>query len=60
MDQYSEVLFIVFIVCQIEDYGNWLKLTCRPFASTSYKAFYKNKRKSVASLPASFSEWILK
>ena len=45
----------VFIVCRVEDYRNMLKLTCRPLALTSYKAFLKNKERSETSLPASFS-----
>ena len=28
-----------FIVCQVEDYRNLLKLSCRPLSFTSYKAF---------------------
>ena len=35
----------VFIVCQVEDYRNTLKLSCRPLVFTSYKAFFKNKQK---------------
>ena len=42
-----------FIVYQVEDYGNTLKLSCRPLAFTSYKAFLKNKKRSGTSLPAS-------
>ena len=42
------------------DYRKWLKLSCRPFAFTSYKAFLKNKKRSGTSLPASFSAWVLK
>ena len=46
-----------FFVCQVEDYQNILKLSCRPPAFMSYKAFFfkKNKR-SATSFPASFSE----
>ena len=33
----------VFIVCQIDGYPKILKLSCRPLAFTSYKAFLKNK-----------------
>ena len=36
--------FLVFMVCQVEDYQNILKLRCRPLSFTSYKAFLKNKR----------------
>ena len=47
----------VFIVCQLEDYRNILKLTCRLLALTSYniKLSEKNKKRSGNSLPASFS-----
>ena len=37
-----------------------LKLSCRPLAFTSYKPFLKDKSRSGASLPASFSAWFLK
>ena len=47
-------------LCQVEDYGNILKLSSRPLAFTSYKAFSKNKKRSGTSLPASFSAWFLK
>ena len=50
----------VFIVCQIEDYQNILKLSCIPLAFNSYKAFSKNKKRSGTSLPASFSALFLK
>ena len=33
----------IFIVSQVQDYRNLLKLSCRPLAFTSYKAFLKNK-----------------
>ena len=48
------VLF-VFIVCQVEDYRNILKLSCRPLALTSCKASLKNKKRSGTIVPASFS-----
>ena len=32
-----------------------MKLSSRPFAFTSYKAFSKNKKRSGSSLPVSFS-----
>ena len=34
--------FYIFclIVCQVEDYQKWLKLSCRQFAFTSYKTFF--------------------
>ena len=42
LDQYSKVLYIfVFIVCQVEHYRNWLKLSCRPLAFTWNKTFLK-------------------
>ena len=46
-----------FIVCQVQDYQNILKLSFRPLAFTSYKAFLKKQREvwSVTSLLASFS-----
>ena len=58
----SIVCFIksVFIVCQVEDYRNILKLSFRPLAFTSNKAFKKNKKRSGTSLPALFSTWFLK
>ena len=43
-------------VCQVKDYFNILKLSCRPLTFTSYKAFWKNKKRSGTSFPASFSE----
>ena len=33
----------VFIVCQVEDYRNILKLSCRPLAFISYSFFKKQK-----------------
>ena len=50
----------VFIVCQVEDYRNILKLSRRPLAFTSDKAFLKNKKESRTSLPVSFSALFLK
>ena len=47
----------VFIICQVEDYWNILKLSSKPFAFTSYKAFSKNKKRSGTGIPASFSAW---
>ena len=57
LDQYFIQSFIqfVFIICQVEDYRNILKLSSRPFAFTSYKTFSKNEKRSGTSLPASFS-----
>ena len=53
-------IYFVFIICQVEDYRNWFKLSCRPLVFTSSKAFLKSKRRSGTSLPASFSAWLLK
>ena len=39
-----------FIVCQVECYRNILKLSCRLLAFTSYKAFWKNKKRNATSL----------
>ena len=38
-------------------YRNILKLSCRPLAFNSYKAFSKNKKRSGASLSTSFCAW---
>ena len=35
-----------------KDYRNIMKLSCKPLAFASYKAFLKNKKKSGTSLPA--------
>ena len=53
-------IYFVFTVCQVKDYQKWLKLSCRPFVFTSYKAFLKNKKKSGTSPPASFSAWFFR
>ena len=37
-----------------------LKLSCKPLAFISYKAFLNNKRSSGTGLPDSFSAWFLK
>ena len=42
-------------VCQVQDYRNTLKLSCRLLALSSYKAFLNNKKSSGTGLPASFS-----
>ena len=43
--QQSKVLYnLNFIVCHVEGYRNILKLICRPLASTSSKAFLRNKK----------------
>ena len=61
LDQYSKVfLYFVLVVCHVEDYWKWLKLSCISFAVTSYKAFLKNKKRSETSLPDLFSAWFLK
>ena len=39
----SFILF-VFIVCKVQGYRNMLKLSCRPFAFTSYKDFFKKQK----------------
>ena len=46
---------LVFIVCQGEDNRSILKLSCRPFAFTSNKTFWKTKRSLETSLSTSFS-----
>ena len=53
-------IYFVFIVCQVEDFGKWLKLSCGPLAFTSSKAFIKNKKRSGTSLPVSLFTWYLK
>ena len=40
----------VFGVCQVEDYRNILKLSCRSLAFTSYWTFFKIKKRSATSL----------
>ena len=43
--------FFFFIGCQVEGYGNIMKLSCRPLAFTTYDAFFKkNKKRSGTSL----------
>ena len=44
-------LKFVFIVCQAEGYRNILKLSCRPFAFTSYKDILKNKKRILELSP---------
>ena len=51
----SLICYIDLFICQVEDYRNILKLSCRPIAFTSYKAFLKNKESSGTTLPSSFS-----
>ena len=48
-------IHFVFIVCQVEDYQNILKLNCRLLAFITNKAFIKNKKESGSSLHVSFS-----
>ena len=56
-----KVLYILFLLfVQVEDYRNWLKLSCRPLVFISNETFLKNKKKSGTSLPTSFSVWFLK
>ena len=50
----------VFIVCQVKDYQNILQLSWRQIALTSYKAFLKNKKRSVTSLLTLFFAEFLK
>ena len=46
LNQQSKVLYSFFlIVCQVEGYRYILKLSRRPLAFTSYKAFSKSKRR---------------
>ena len=57
----NSLKLFVFILWQVEGYGNILKLSCRSLAFTSYyKAFLKNQKRSGTSLPALFSGWVLK
>ena len=46
-------MHFVLIVCQVKDYQKWLKLSCRPFAFNSYKAFLEKTERGVklVSLP---------
>ena len=56
LDQQSKVLYnLFFIISQVEGYRNILKLSCRPLAFNSFKAFLKNKVRSRTSLLDSFS-----
>ena len=50
----------IFIIGQVKDYRNILKLRCSPTAFTSFKAFLKDKKKCGTCLPVSFSVWFLK
>ena len=51
----SKLSKFIFVVCQVEDYQNILKISCRQLAFTSYKSFLKNKKRSGTSLPAKLS-----
>ena len=57
---FESFVYFVLIGSLVKDYQIWLKLSCRPLAFTSYKAFVKNKKRSGTSLSASFSAWFLK
>ena len=48
-----------FVICQVEDYQNILKLSCIPLTFISNKAFIKSKKKSGTSLLASLSVLVL-
>ena len=58
--QYKVLYSFFFIICQVEDYRNILKVSSRSFVTSSYKVFYKNKKRSKTSLPVSYSTWFLK
>ena len=45
-------LQFVFIVCQVDNYRNILKLSWRTLSFTSYKTFLKSKKRSGTSPPA--------
>ena len=53
-------IYLVSIVCQVEDYQNILKLSSRPLTFTSFEVFVKSKKRSGTSFPASFSAWLLR
>ena len=60
-DEQSKVLYSSFLLyAKIEGYRTILKLSCRPVACVSYKAFSKNKKRFWNSFHASFSAWFLK
>ena len=56
----SVAFSFVFIIYQVEDYRNILKLSCRQLAFTSYKAFLKSKTRSGTSILASLCARFLK
>ena len=60
LDYWSSFMKFIFIVCQVEDYRNILKLYHRPLAFIWYKAFLTNKKTFRTSLSAWFSALFLK
>ena len=42
----SKFCILCCIVCQVVDYRNMLKLSCRPLAFTSHEAFFSEKKRS--------------
>ena len=44
---------VCFGACRVEGYRNILKLSCRPLAFTSYKAFLESKTRSGAKISLS-------
>ena len=55
-NQQSKVLHSLFLLyVKVEGYKTILKLRSKPFALTSYKAFFKNKNRFENSPPASLS-----
>ena len=57
LHQKSKVLIIqfTFIICQIYKYQNILKLSSKPLAFNSFKAFSKKQKRSGTSLSATLS-----
>ena len=48
----TALIQLVFIIRQVEDYQNILKLSCRPLTFASFKTFWKTKRGlELVSLP---------
>ena len=58
-DLWIEILkfyIFFFIVCQVEDYRNWLKLSCRPLAvNLSHIQLFSNTKRGLGQ--AVFSTW---
>ena len=52
---YKKFIQFIFIVCQVEGYRIILEINYRPLAFTSYKAYLKDKERSITSLHTSFS-----